>query len=225
MEPGTATIDFPAGEQRQILPGHISHGKGSIRSLQDQEMSRASTKHVPSAVASDISPVGMSPISKKVKMREAMQNMCSVPVMGEPVIVRVRSTCTNSRGPMNPPILRCHQIFAIGRECNLSLSLSLSPSFPRKMLILQQSLCVLTCCAAFDPLLTAVSDPELSQPHIREDYSHRKFSLSYKDKDVLSGVWHDIDDEVYIGGMQVTAPEPCFKYLSYIRMYINDPKY
>jgi len=80
---------------------------------------------------------------------------------------------------------------------------------------------MLTCCAAFEPLLTAVSDPDLSQPHIRKDYSHRKFSQSYKNKDVLAGVWPDIDDEVYMGGMQVTAPKPCFKYLSYIHTFLE----
>jgi hypothetical protein len=62
--------------------------------------------------------------------------------------------------------------------------------------------------AVFDPpsSIIAVSDPDLSQPHIRKDYSHRKFSQSYKNKDVLAGVWPDIDDEVYISGMLVTAP-------------------
>jgi hypothetical protein len=129
VEPGTATIDFPAGEQWQILPEHVSHGKGSIRSLrdQDQEISWASTKHVPSAEASDISPVGMSPVGKKVKMREAMQNMGSVPVMGEPVAVRVRSTCTNSHGPMNPPILYAIRYLRLGANAT---SPSLPPSLP-----------------------------------------------------------------------------------------------
>jgi hypothetical protein len=109
--PGTAAIEIPEGERRLIPHVHIPHGKGFFGSpSEEQEMSWASTEHVQSAAASD-----MSPVARKARMRQAMQNMGSVPVMGEPVIVVEPMHVHQLRREAPNP--RC-RIFARGRKCN-----------------------------------------------------------------------------------------------------------